>query len=213
MARRSYPPSPDEEHKSISDLLGELMADGHADVTIDQVVDYFGHRAFGALLFIFAVPNLLPLPPGSTTILGLPLVLIAPQLMIGIPNLWLPKVVGQRKMKRSDLKRLFGRILPRLERAERLLSPRHDWVFGPAGDRVIGLVCTLLALVLILPIPLGNILPSLTIATLALGLTQRDGLVALIGYGFAAASVAVLALSAGAVIAGVHKLAEMAGAF
>ena len=213
MARRSYPPSPDEEHKSISDLLGELMSDGHVDVTIDQVVDYFGHRAFGALLFIFAVPNLLPLPPGSTTILGLPLVLIAPQLMIGIPNLWLPKVVGQRKMKRSDLKRLFGRILPRLERAERLLAPRHDWVFGPAGDRVIGLVCTVLALVLILPIPLGNILPSLTIATLALGLTQRDGLVALIGYGFAAASVAVLALSAGAVIAGVHKLAEMAGAF
>ncbi len=213
MARRSYPSSPDEQSKSISDLLGELMSDGHVDVTIDQVVDYFGHRAFGALLFIFAVPNMLPLPPGSTAILGLPLMLIAPQLLIGMPNLWLPKAVGRKVLKRSDLKRLFGRVLPRLQKAERLLAPRQSWVFGPAGDRVIGLVCTVLALILTLPIPLGNMLPALTIATLALGLTQRDGLVALIGYGFAAASFGVLALSAGAVIAAAHKLAQMAGAF
>ena len=75
-----------------------------------------------------------------------------------------------------------------------------------------GGVCTVLAVVLILPIPLGNVLPSLTIATLSLGLTQRDGVVGLAGYGLAAASVGVLALTFGAVIAGASRLAHMLGA-
>ena len=71
---------------------------------------------------------------------------------------------------------------------------------------------TVLAFVLILPIPLGNVLPSLTIATLSLGLTQRDGVVGLAGYGLAAATVGVLALTFGAVIAGASRLAHMLGA-
>jgi hypothetical protein len=211
MRRPSYPASADEERKSISHLLRELMADGAAEVSFDEVVDHFGHRAFAALLFVFAVPNLLPLPPGSTTVLGLPLVLIAPQLVIGVPNLWLPRAVGQRSMSRRQLARMFERILPRLGKLERLLSPRLDFVFGVAGDRMIGLVCTILAVILILPIPLGNILPALTIATLSLGLAQRDGLVALIGYGLAAASFGVLALTAGAVVAAAHRLSHLVG--
>jgi len=94
---------------------------------------------------------------------------------------------------------------------ERLLAPRLRWVFGQLGDRLIGLVCALLAIVLILPVPFGNILPSLTIAALSLGLAQRDGLVALIGYGLAALSVTVLALTFGAVMAAAARLEHIVG--
>ena len=79
-------------------------------------------------------------------------------------------------------------------------------MFGPVGDRLIGLVCTLLSFVLILPIPLGNLLPALTIAVLAFSMVQRDGLLVLVGYGLAATSGAVLFLSAGVVVAAVHHL-------
>ena len=206
---RTFPASPDETHKPLSVLLRELTEREGETILVDEVVDHFGRRAFAALLFIFAVPNLLPLPPGSTTILGLPLVLIAPQLVIGAPNLWLPRAVGRRPLKTRDLKRAFDKLLPRLVRIERWMAPRHGWLFGHVGDRIIGLVCTLLALVLILPIPLGNVLPALSISTLSLGMTQRDGTVVMIGYGLVCASVGALALSAGAVVAGVNRLMHM----
>jgi len=205
-------PAADDLHRPLSGLLKELGDGGGDSIELDAIVDHFGRRAFGALLFIFAVPNLLPLPPGSTTILALPLVLIAPQLALGVSNLWLPRAIGRRRLRRSDLRRIFDRLLPRLEKIERLLAPRHRWVFGQMGDRLIGLVCTLLAIVLILPIPLGNILPALTIAALSLGLAQRDGLVVLIGYGLAAVSATVLALTFGAVIAAAIRLEHMLGA-
>jgi hypothetical protein len=51
-------------------------------------------------------------------------------------------------------------------------------MFGRFGEMTIGFVCSLLAAVLILPIPLGNLLPATAIAALALSLIQRDGLLA-----------------------------------
>src|SRR4051794_21867430 len=133
---RTEPPD-DEPHKPISDLLEELGEGPGDTIVLDAVVDHFGRRAFGALLFIFAVPNLLPLPPGSTAVLGLPLVLIAPQLALGVRNLWLPRALGRRTVRRSDLKRIFGRLLPRQRKIERLLAPRQRWIFGRLGDRLI----------------------------------------------------------------------------
>ena len=100
-------------------------------------------------------------------------------------------------------------LLPRLAKLERLLAPRLGWLFGAWGDRVVGLVCTLLALVLILPIPLGNLLPALAIALMSLGLMQRDGIVLLLGYATAAVSAGVLVLSAHAVTAAVRRLIEL----
>lgn len=212
MARASFPASENEETKSLSQLLRELTDRPSEALLVDEMVDHFGRRAFGAVLFIFAVPNLLPLPPGSSTVLGLPLVLVAPQLMLGVPNLWLPRMVGRRGVRRSDMAAVMHRLLPYVVRVERLLAPRLDWVFGPIGDRLIGLVCTILAIILVLPIPLGNMLPALAIATLAIGLTQRDGVMALLGYLFTGVSIAVLALTFGAVVAATAKVLQIFGA-
>jgi hypothetical protein len=43
-------------------------------------------------------------------------------------------------------------------------------------EYLVGLVCLLLAIVVLLPIPLGNMLPALAISLLALGILERDGL-------------------------------------
>lgn len=171
-----------EERKLLSRILRDLCADPDIEITIGEIVDAFGRRAFGAMLFVFSVPNLLPLPPGGTTVFGLPLVLLAPQVLVGMRRPWLPRFINQHKFKGADLERLFGRLLPTLEKVELLSRPRLTFMFGPVGDRLTGLICTLLALILILPIPLGNLLPAATIATLSLALFQRDGVIALAGY-------------------------------
>ena len=50
----------------------------------------------------------------------------------------------------------------------------------------------LLAVVLVLPIPLGNMLPALAISMLALGILERDGFWILAGLAVAAVSAAVV---------------------
>jgi hypothetical protein len=125
-------------------------------IRLSEFIGHLGDRIFAAILLVFAIPNLIPLPPGSSTVLGIPLILAAPQLAMGRSSLWLPQVVGNRTLLRSDLERLVYHGVPALRRLERLLVPR----LGPLlNERLIGAACLLLAVILILPIPFGNMLP------------------------------------------------------
>lgn len=61
-------------------------------------------------------------------------------------------------------------------------------------ERLLGLVALALALLLSLPVPMGNLLPGIALAVLSLSIVERDGLVALIGYVLAALAVAWVGL-------------------
>ena len=52
---------------------------------------------------------------------------------------------------------------------------------APISQRCIGSVCFVLAVIVMLPIPLGNMLPALAICLLALGLIEEDGIWILAG--------------------------------
>lgn len=197
---------PQQTTVPLSQLLRQLCSGEGDKVSVREMVDHFGHRAFGAVLFTFAIPNVLPLPPGASGVLGLPLVLVAPQLMIGNKTLWLPSWIDKRQLDRKGLSKGLSKLLPVLEKVERLSKPRCGFMFGPVQDRLLGLVCFLLALILALPIPFGNMLPGAAIACLALSLIQRDGVLAMIGYALTAASGTLLGLSAKVIIALTHRV-------
>ena len=180
----------------LSTLLQSLADRDTAEVSIGELMELFGGRAMGALLLVFGLVCTLPLPPGGTTIFGAPLLLLAPQLVAGSRAPWLPAGLRARTLATADLRRGLPRFLKWLVRIEAVSRPRLIFLFGPVGDRLIGLVCTVLALVLILPIPLGNILPAASVSVLSLALVQRDGVLALAGYALAAASAGVLVLAA-----------------
>ena len=197
-------PDGTDEIRPLSGILHGFIDGPEQTLSLDEIVAGFGRRAFGALLFAFSTPNLLPLPPGSSSVLGAPLLLIAPQVALGVRRLWLPRRFSARRFHTAGLATAFGRMIPWLERIEHVSRPRLRLLFGPIGDRVLGLTCTLLAIVLIFPIPFGNMLPAAAIGMLALSLVQRDGVLALLGYGLAAASGGVLALAA-SIIAGAFE--------
>jgi hypothetical protein len=96
-------------------------------------------------------------------------------------------------MSRSDFYGMIRRVVPWLERAEKLLRPRISVLALPPFEYLIGVVCLLLAAVLVLPIPLGNMLPALSISLLALGLLERDGYA--IATGLIAATVSAVVVS------------------
>lgn len=169
--------------------------EGRDGLTIGALVDELGERAFGALLFVFAVPNVIPTPPGTSAVLGLPLVILTFQLMIGRQALWLPDAIRRRGISGHLIASFVQRALPVLARFEKVLRPRWPvLVVSNLSERVMGLVCFALAVILFLPIPLLNILPAAAISIMALGLAERDGIAAAIGYLIAAGCAVVLTL-------------------
>ena len=206
-----YPPARiDEEPKqALSSLLLALaQREGAARVSIDDLLQALGDRALGALIFFFAFPNVLPLPPGTSFILGAPLVFLVGQLMLSMPP-WLPHFIGKRSMAQPDFAALVARIVPWLVRAEKLLRPRLQALSSEPMERVIGAVSLLLALLVVLPIPFGNMLPALAISCMALGLLERDGVWIVLGLiTSAVAAVVVSGVVVGLAQAGFYVVAR-----
>lgn len=206
-----YPPARiDEEPKqALSSLLLALaQREDAARVSIDDLLQALGDRALGALIFFFAFPNVLPLPPGTSFILGAPLVFLVGQLMLSMPP-WLPHFIGKRSMAQPDFAALVARIVPWLVRAEKLLRPRLQALSSEPMERVIGAVSLLLALLVVLPIPFGNMLPALAISCMALGLLERDGVWIVLGLiTSAVAAVVVSGVVVGLAQAGFYVVAR-----
>lgn len=186
--------------RRLTEIVGSL--EGRPSFTIGELVDELGERAMGALMFIFAVPNIIPTPPGTSAVLGLPLVILTFQLMVGRQTLWLPQTIRKRTIDGSLVASFVRKSMPVLVRFEKVLRPRFSVVVASdPAERVIGLVAFLLAVVLFLPIPLVNILPAAAIALLALGLAERDGVAVLLGYIMGLGTVVVIGLVSSAIYA------------
>ena len=178
--------------RPLSDLLTEIAADASRErVSIADLLSALRDRALAALLLIFALPNVMPMPPGTSALLGAPLLFLATQLALG-RRPWLPSVIAERSMPRSHFASLIARAAPWLARAERLLRPRWVVLCRPPAEYGVGLLCLLLSLIVFLPIPLGNMLPALAICLFALGILERDGVWVLAGFVTAIGAVALV---------------------
>lgn len=181
---------PDEGADRLSAILTAIAKGQDRErISIADLLQALEHRAIGALMFIFAVPNAIPVPPGVSAILGAPLIFLSFQLMLG-QRPWLPRIITDRSLSRVDFERVVDLAAPWLAKAERLMRPRFEFMGRPPAEYLVGAICLLLSIILFLPIPLGNMLPAFTICVLALGVLERDGL--WIGFGIACAIVAVV---------------------
>lgn len=190
-----------------TDLLYAALEQGQSErVSIGELVDGLGERAFGILLLLFALPTILPAPPGLSALTGLPLILFSVQMMMGSAHPWLPRFLRQRTFLRTDLLGILRRAEPWLRRIEKLARPRLVGLVDGKQERIVGFVIFLLSVILILPIPLGNIFPSIAIGLMALAQMERDGLSMIFGY---VMSVIATVIALGSV-ALVTKMAVMA---
>lgn len=78
--------------------------------------------------------------------------------------------------------------------AEKLTRPRLPALTGPLSDILIGLACIVMAIIMALPVPLGDMLPAIAIILLSLGVIQRDGMFVLAGAAFSIISVIYVVL-------------------
>jgi hypothetical protein len=185
-------PEPRRIGPSLSEILSRIAADETRQrISVGDLIAALHDRAIGALIFVFAFPNTIPMPPGTSSILGAPLLFLTAQLAFGRKP-WLPKVIAERSMERVHFAAVVRRVAPWLARAERLLRPRLEILARPPFEYLIGGICLLMSIILFLPIPMGNSPPAVAICVFALAVLERDGIWVLIGTCTAIAAVAIV---------------------
>ena len=183
---------------SLAANLKPLLHSRAERVTLQDIIDRTEVTGgLAPVLFVLTLPVLLPLPPGLSMVMALPLLLVAPQMVVGRTDLWLPRKLAGQSVPRDKVQKTFKRVIPWIEKMEKVVRPRLTFLTGRIGASVAGVACTLMAVVLVLPLPFANVVPALTVCILTLGLTRRDGLTVLAGF-------ALLALSAVLVAWGLH---------
>lgn len=187
-----------------SEVLLELTQGEGERVTFREILAGLRHRVFGFTLLIFALPCSLPMPPGIPTVCGLALVIIALNMIAARQRLWLPSAIADKSIARADLNRMVGRLIPYLAKLEKVCKPRFAIVTDTVGKILIGIVILALGFIMILPIPfLGNMPPGFAASVIAIGMTERDGLIVLIGAAISAIAIAVASVATWAAILGI----------
>ena len=171
------------DRRRLSVVLSALAAqEGVTRITVRQLRDALGRRAYGAVLFLLALLNLLPLPPGGGILLALIVIVVSLQMIWGSTMPYFPRWLARRSINLADFRRVLGRLMPVIAAAERIMRPRLVRLQGRLASRAVGLVCLALGGFLLIPTPFGgNWPPALAMATLALAYLARDGLLLLLG--------------------------------
>lgn len=152
-----------------------------ADMSLAELVVTLGDRSFAWLIVVFALVNLIPMPIGSNMVTAIPLILVTGQMAWGLPQVRLPAFLMRRQVSRKGFQKLVLRLGPLIRPVERILRPRHNYLFDPRLERALGVFLLVVSLALFLPIPLSGYLPATALFVTGVGLVERDGLVAVGG--------------------------------
>jgi hypothetical protein len=170
-----------EENAPISRIVSEVAAAFPGErISLGEMAEAFGDRAFGILSLLLLLPGLLP---GMASVFGLPLLILGIQMGLGLRVPKLPGIVARQTIKRADLLRLASASSKGLKRIERYVRPRPGFFTGPAGERIIGWLTAYVAIMLILPGPGTNGPPAFGNMVMALGVIEQDAKVAGWGVG------------------------------
>lgn len=175
--------------ESIHQRLHEAAAAlGGGHITLSRLADLHGPAAQGTLLVLLAVPCMLPMP-GVGSVLGLGLALLAAAMWRGQDTCQLPGRMAEVELPDLWARRVLLMLARFYEMASRLARSRLKQFVQPGPRSWLAAKTALMAVLIILPIPLGNLLPALALVLLGLGLVFGDGLAVLLSAALAAAAV------------------------
>lgn len=159
-------------------------------VSMQAMAQAHGPEAQGTLLLLMAMPCLLPVP-GVGTVLGLGMAALAAAMWRGHGTLCLPQRVAELEMPLHWARRVLGLLASAYAMAGRHAKVRLSHLATAGRQSMTAIAVGLMSVIVVLPIPFGNVLPSLALTFIGLGLVFRDGVAVIVG--MAVAGLALLA--------------------
>jgi len=170
--------------QDINSLLEKLALQ---PLTLADILAETSERGFSLVIGLLVLPFLFPLPPGFTWLLGGGSLLLAAQMALGRRRPWLPKRIARFQFPHKfilkllkNIQRVTG-ILQRIARPRlpKLAHNRRIWQLN-------GLCMVWLSILLLLPIPFTNPIPTIGILLFVVATLESDGLLMCISYGVTA---------------------------
>lgn len=172
--------------------------------TIGSLGDVFAEKTFAVTILLLMLLPATPLPTGGVThVFEAVAVIVAAQMVIGLPTPWIPRRWRDRELGGLTTDKALPFIVRWVRRLERVSRPRATWVFANAVTRrVLGAVLGTLAVTAALAPPFSGLdtLPALGAVLVALAIVLEDTLMAAVGIAVGAGG-AVLILTVGAALA------------
>lgn len=167
---------------SIFCKLGQKEKKGKTKIS-ELLTDFHENGLLLTMLF-FAIPIAIPLPypPGFTTIVGIPLIVLSMQMLLGLRQVSLPSKINNYQISNDILINISNKIVPKIKLVEKYIRPRFSFATSIYCEQFIGLVSLICAIAISIPLPLTNAIPAFGIAIMALGLLNRDGLTIFLGF-------------------------------
>lgn len=178
-------PGPAALHQRLRACAAGLTQDR---VSVAELAQSHGTAAQGTLMVLLAAPCMLPVP-GVGTVLGLGLAMMALAMWRDQPGAGLPLRVAEFQMSGRWAGRVLGLLAHFYELASKLSRSRLHGLTSTGLQAWLAAMTGLMAVLIILPIPFGNLLPATALMLLGLGRVYRDGVAVLLAIGTAIASV------------------------
>ncbi len=164
--------------QSLEAMAAECAEEG---LSLRAIFDRLDERAFGAALFLLALPCAIPFLYLVPQIVSLPMMALTLQMLAGRQEPWLPEKFGERKIDKAGLSRMSGFGRKWFGWLEKIAHPRLTFLTGQGAERVLALFLTVFCASILLPIPSTNTVPGIGVAIVAFGLMSRDGLLVILG--------------------------------
>ena len=168
---------------SILQVLDDFVAAARGEhIRVRDFVHATAEHGLLFVLLVFALFCAIPLPiPGIHVFLSMPLFYVTVQQMMGRHKLWFPKRVLNATLPRESFLSILSRARPWFERIDHIVFPRLSRLTHGPFYRLMGGVAFFITCIIVIPLPLTNVVPALSIATIALAMMCHDGLVMMIG--------------------------------
>ena len=127
----------DDVSHNVTRLLRRLADDGgDQGLTLREIRDRMDERAYGLLILLLSIPCLVPGLYGVPQVVGVIIILIAAQLLVGREEPWLPRWMLDLRAKGSWLKAMADFAESKLAWVDRLSRPRLSRFATGAGEKL-----------------------------------------------------------------------------
>ena len=156
----------------------------HRGISINKLFALIGGRSNYILsFFAFLIVSLpIPLPIGFSTILALPAVFIATQILIRNKRIWLPKFIAQLCIGKKFIRSFNEISMKYLLWIENFTQQRLNFITSKYTKKLNDIWLFVFAVFAMIPIPVICIIPAVAGALLSAGLVLKDGLLVIISW-------------------------------
>lgn len=162
-------------------------------VDLQELLRLHGEASTAVVLMLLSITTVIPIA-GAGMVLSFGIFALAWRWARQLETTTLPQALGRLTLNARWTRRCLHTLAWLYRQADRWLKPRWQALTHDRARPGWAIWIALMGLVIFLPIPFGNVLPSLSLVSLSLGWMFRDGLALVLSGLFGVSALAVTAL-------------------